>query len=70
MKLLTLWLAALCPFTAIYAANPLTEGPTLFALSLALWAAAPFRVFYTLAFPLCHCGEHREEAPSFRCGEI
>ena len=32
----TLWLAALCPFTAIYAATPLTEGPTLFALALAL----------------------------------
>jgi Dolichyl-phosphate-mannose-protein mannosyltransferase len=39
----TLWLAALCPFTAIYAANPLTEGPTLFALSLALWAVALFQ---------------------------
>ncbi len=38
-----LWLAALCPFTAIYAASPLTEGPTLFALSLALWSAARFR---------------------------
>jgi Dolichyl-phosphate-mannose-protein mannosyltransferase len=38
-----LWLAALCPFTAIYAANPLTEGPTLFALSLALWAAVRFQ---------------------------
>jgi Dolichyl-phosphate-mannose-protein mannosyltransferase len=39
----TLWLAALCPFTAIYAANPLTEGPTLFSISLALWAAARFQ---------------------------
>jgi hypothetical protein len=39
----TLWLAALCPFTAIYAATPLTEGPTLFALALALWAAARFQ---------------------------
>ncbi len=39
----TLWLAALCPFTAIYAASPLTEGPTIFALSLALWSAARFR---------------------------
>jgi hypothetical protein len=38
----TLWLAVLCPFTAIYAANPLTEAPTLFALALALWAAALF----------------------------
>ena len=39
----TLWLAALCPFTAVYAANPLTEAPTLFALALALWSAARFR---------------------------
>jgi hypothetical protein len=39
----TLWLAALCPFTAVYAANPLTEGPTLFVLALALWSAARFR---------------------------
>jgi hypothetical protein len=39
----TLWLAALCPFTAIYAASPLTEGPTLFSLSLALWALARFQ---------------------------
>ncbi len=39
----TLWLAALCPFTAVYAITPLTEGPTLFALALALWAAARFQ---------------------------
>lgn len=39
----TLWLAALCPFTAIYAASPLTEAPTLFCLALALWSAARFR---------------------------
>ncbi len=39
----TLWLAALCPFTAIYAAEPLTEGPTVFAIALALWAAARFQ---------------------------
>ncbi len=38
----TLWLAALCPFTASYAAAPLAETPTLFALSLALWATARF----------------------------
>jgi Dolichyl-phosphate-mannose-protein mannosyltransferase len=41
--LATLWLAALCPFTASYAALPLTETPTLFALSLALWSMARFR---------------------------
>jgi hypothetical protein len=39
----TLWLAALCPFTAVYAASPLTEGPTLFVLALALWSAARFQ---------------------------
>lgn len=41
--LATLWLAALCPFTASYAALPLTETPTLFALSLALFFMARFR---------------------------
>jgi hypothetical protein len=39
----TLWLAALCPFTAVYAVNPLTECPTLFVLALALWSAARFQ---------------------------
>jgi hypothetical protein len=38
----TLWLAALCPFTASYAVAPLAETPTLFAVALALWAAARF----------------------------
>jgi hypothetical protein len=37
-----LWLAALCPFTAVYAAEPLTEAPTLFAIALALNAMARF----------------------------
>jgi hypothetical protein len=39
----TLWLAALCPFTAVYAAEPLTESLTLFCISLALWSAARFQ---------------------------
>ncbi|MGA8742637.1 MAG: glycosyltransferase family 39 protein [Terracidiphilus sp.] len=39
----TLWLAALCPFTAVYAANPLTEAPTLFVIALAMWCAAKFQ---------------------------
>jgi len=39
----TLWLAALCPFTAIYAGQPLTETPTVFCIALALWAVARFR---------------------------
>jgi hypothetical protein len=39
----TLWLAALCPFTASYTAAPLTETPTLFVLALAMWAMARFR---------------------------
>ena len=38
----TLWLASLCPFTAIYAASPLTEGPTLFVIALAMWTAVRF----------------------------
>ena len=38
----TLWLAALCPFTAVYVANPLTEGLTLFTIALAMWCAARF----------------------------
>ncbi len=39
----TLWLAALCPFTAIYAAQPLTEAPTVFAITLALWALVRYQ---------------------------
>jgi len=39
----TLWLAALCPFTASYTAFPLSETLSLFALSLALWSMACFR---------------------------
>ncbi len=38
-----LWLGALCPFTAIYDVEPLTEGLTLFFLALALWSAARFQ---------------------------
>ncbi len=41
-ELATLWLAALCPFTASYAITPLTEAPTLFVLALAMWAMARF----------------------------
>jgi hypothetical protein len=39
----TLWLAALCPFTAIYAGAPLTEAPTLFLIAWALWLVQRFR---------------------------
>jgi hypothetical protein len=39
----TLWLAALCPFTAIYTVEPLTESPTLFGMALGLWSVARFR---------------------------
>jgi hypothetical protein len=41
--LATMWLAALCPFTASYTAEPLAETPTLFVLALAMWAMARFR---------------------------
>jgi hypothetical protein len=40
--LITLWLAALCPFTASYPLAPLAETPTLFMLALAMWAMARF----------------------------
>jgi hypothetical protein len=40
--LITLWLAALCPFTASYTVAPLAETPTLFMLTLAMWAMARF----------------------------
>ena len=39
----TLWLAALCPFTAIYDAQPLTESLSIFCIALALWSAARFQ---------------------------
>lgn len=38
----TLWLAALCPFNAIYEAEPLTEGLSLFCIALALWSVVRF----------------------------
>lgn len=38
----TLWLAALCPFTAIYAGAPLTEAPTVFLIASALWLVQRF----------------------------
>lgn len=38
----TLWLSALCPFTAVYDAEPLSEGLTLFCIALALWSAVRF----------------------------
>ncbi len=51
--LATLWLAALCPFTASYAVVPMTEAPTLFALALAMWAMARFRERPGWANALC-----------------
>lgn len=39
----TLWLAALCPFTAIYDAEPLTESLSVLCIALALWSAARFQ---------------------------
>jgi len=41
--LAALWLAALCPFTASYAAIPLTETATICMLALAMNAMARFR---------------------------
>jgi hypothetical protein len=39
----TLWLAVLCPFTAVYAAEPLTESLTVFCIGLGLWSVARFQ---------------------------
>ncbi len=39
----TLWLGALCPFTAVYDARPLTESLCLFCISLALWSGVRFQ---------------------------
>jgi len=39
----TIWLAALCPFTAIYAAQPLSETLTLFSITVALWTTICFQ---------------------------
>ncbi len=36
----TLWLAAMCPFTAVYASAPLTESLTFDMICLALWSLA------------------------------
>ena len=41
--LATLWLAALCPFTASYAGAAMPESLTLFFASLAMWTMARFR---------------------------
>jgi 4-amino-4-deoxy-L-arabinose transferase-like glycosyltransferase len=38
----TLYLAALCPFTANFVASPLTETPTLFCIALGLYALARY----------------------------
>jgi hypothetical protein len=49
----TLWLAALCPFTAIYSAQPLTESLTLFAIALGLQSLAAFHDRPGWAMALC-----------------
>jgi Dolichyl-phosphate-mannose-protein mannosyltransferase len=51
--LATLWLSALCPFTASYTVSPLTETATLFVLALAMWAMARFHERPGWANALC-----------------
>jgi 4-amino-4-deoxy-L-arabinose transferase-like glycosyltransferase len=41
--LAALWLSAMCPFTAIYAAAPLTETPTLFTIALTFYSLERWR---------------------------
>ncbi len=57
----TLYLAALCPFTANYVASPLTETPTLFCIALGIYALARYaerpgfnRWFWTLVFSISY----------------
>ena len=42
-SLAALWLACLCPFTAIYTVSTLTEALTCFAIAMALWSVARFQ---------------------------
>ena len=49
----TLWLAVLCPFTAVYSVFPLTEGPTVFSIALALWAVVRLLEQPHWLFALC-----------------
>jgi hypothetical protein len=51
--LATLWLAALCPFTAIYAAEPLSEALSLFAIAVALGSLARFNESPAWGSALC-----------------
>lgn len=51
--LATLWLAALCPFTASYAVNPLAETTTLFVLALVMYTAIRFRERPSWRYSLC-----------------
>jgi hypothetical protein len=46
--LITLWLAALCPFTANYTAAALTETVSIFCVTLALFALERFTTHYRL----------------------
>ncbi len=39
----TLWIAALCPFTSSYDASPLTESLTMFCITVAMWLTAKFQ---------------------------
>ena len=52
-SLATLWLAALCPFTASYAVSPIAETPTICMLALAMWAMARFRERAGWGYALC-----------------
>ncbi|MFC5862585.1 ArnT family glycosyltransferase [Acidicapsa dinghuensis] len=53
-----LWLAAMCPFTAVFSGAPLTESPTFDAICLALWSLDRYltrrqhSILYLLLFTL------------------
>lgn len=66
----TLYLAALCPFTANYVASPLTETPTLFCIALGLYALMRYVErpaydgwFWTLALSISYGAMLRPDGP-------
>lgn len=69
----TLYLAALCPFTANYVASPLTETPSIFCIALGLYALARYVEkpswrngwFWALAFSISYATLLRPDGALF-----
>ena len=52
----TLWLATMCPFTAVYASAPLTESLTFDMICLALWSLQRYLYSTTSSQPASNMG--------------